>query len=859
MRPRVAYLLALTFSVAALGGCTAENVNYCDKADPTCPAGKVCNVMTKTCEEPRAADATVDRGDPDGGVPPDTGVDTALWDLGEEKLGLGDACQQSEQCESGFCADGVCCNGTCEGTCRSCAVEGRAGVCSNVALHADPDGDCAASSTECAGSCNGAGGCLYPQSTEPCGEVSCSEGALTSGVCDGAGVCELMTTPCGGYACSGDGASCRADCTDAAHCTDGAQCLNGACVSNLALGASCGTNNAACGSGFCADGVCCNEACGGDCHVCSAQGVCSAEHNVPCGDPNCSEAALSTFSCNQGSCDANVAPCAPYICAPSAASCATTCGDDDDCLGGYYCDANGKCLDKKANGVDCGAAHECESAICTAEGVCCNTACDADCETCYRKAKCSPKSAGSACAGMHEDTCSSDLDDLIQPQCDGVKHDCQEPSVDCGAFFCIARSGDDVCATTCSENSDCQSGICDRHFALKNKCVPESEICFVSTVHCPASGAKGTRGAPYCTINDCVSRSETYISVDDGVYTESLTLQANTQMVAPKSTRPAALGVKVRIEAPGESAINANNYTLGLYGFEVVHAVGATNTSGLIASGVSGKLTIDSCYVHHGQLYGVVSETSLELRHSSIDWNGSSAIVISGGKGTIEDSWVTWNSFGGAIPAVHVLQGTLMMKRTQVDGNGAGVKVDAGSAAILDCSVSYNTHDGVNLKLDSPGIIINGLMVNNGGYGLRLGAGTLIATNVTLAYNDEDSYRQAECVGSIRFHNTIIWDTVRYERDLYSGAECTFAYSNLAAGGASGTNISAAPEFVSTDFPFNYAIKAASGCVDKGNNKAPGLWGLDQVLVTEDILGNPRYVNGRVDMGAYEYQSTTHP
>ncbi|MBW2736276.1 MAG: hypothetical protein JRH20_28140, partial [Deltaproteobacteria bacterium] len=386
-------LFVAPFFFAAFAACGSEDPGT---SPPLAMADGAVGVLDTASAGPDA-DAT----------PPDaTPPDATAPDLIPDTLAIGEICAEAQDCESGFCADGVCCNGACEGSCRGCALEGQVGLCGNVPLDEDPNDDCAGSSTECAGSCDGAGACQFPGGDATCGEITCAEGALTSSACDGAGACERSTQSCGSYACSDD-ATCRTDCSLNEHCTGAAQCFGGACVSNLELGAACGTNAKVCASGFCADGVCCNTACDQDCHVCSAQGACTAEDQVPCGDASCSAALFSTFTCNQGSCATRIEPCSPYICAPTGALCALKCGSDDECLAGHYCSAAGACVATKANGEDCAASNECSSAICTAEGVCCDSACDGDCETCLGKAQCSAKPAGAVCWGVHEAVCAT--------------------------------------------------------------------------------------------------------------------------------------------------------------------------------------------------------------------------------------------------------------------------------------------------------------------------------------------------------------------------------------------------------------------------------------------------------------------
>lgn len=55
---------------------------------------------------------------------------------------LTESCARDEQCTSGFCASGLCCESNCPGTCTSCAVSGQLGLCSPVPAGTDPFDDC---------------------------------------------------------------------------------------------------------------------------------------------------------------------------------------------------------------------------------------------------------------------------------------------------------------------------------------------------------------------------------------------------------------------------------------------------------------------------------------------------------------------------------------------------------------------------------------------------------------------------------------------------------------------------------------------------------------------------------------------
>lgn len=71
----------------------------------------------------------------------------------EATCATGTPCTGSSQCASGFCTDGYCCNTACLGTCQSCGVNGMVGTCAYYPSGADPE-------NECAGTCDGAGGCI---------------------------------------------------------------------------------------------------------------------------------------------------------------------------------------------------------------------------------------------------------------------------------------------------------------------------------------------------------------------------------------------------------------------------------------------------------------------------------------------------------------------------------------------------------------------------------------------------------------------------------------------------------------------------------------------------------------------------
>ena len=117
------------------------------------------------------------------------------------------------ECESGNCADGVCCNVACGGPCVSCREPGKMGQCTPVPVgNPDPHGVCRQEPIEsCGGSgvCNGQGGCGRYAAGTICRPATCSGASfMAPGVCDGLGTCESGSPiSCAPFMCK-DGA-CR--------------------------------------------------------------------------------------------------------------------------------------------------------------------------------------------------------------------------------------------------------------------------------------------------------------------------------------------------------------------------------------------------------------------------------------------------------------------------------------------------------------------------------------------------------------------------------------------------------------------------------------------------------------------------
>ncbi len=162
-----------------------------------------CSVATdaeSTADTPTESMANTP-ADPAADMPAESAVGSIAIDT--LASGIGQACSQDADCESGSCADGVCCATACNGECEACNVPGQVGTCTPHAAGTDPEGECAT--------------------------PACYDGMQESFACNGASSCEVTIVQCGNYACGEN--ACNTDCQSDADCADGAYCSAGSCVS----------------------------------------------------------------------------------------------------------------------------------------------------------------------------------------------------------------------------------------------------------------------------------------------------------------------------------------------------------------------------------------------------------------------------------------------------------------------------------------------------------------------------------------------------------------------------------------------------------------------------------------------------
>jgi len=134
-------------------------------------------------------------------------------------------CSAGTQCQSGFCADGYCCDSACNGQCSACDVAPNQGTCSPAT--GKPHGtrpQCKGEGTACEGTCDGVNpaACEYPGSGVACG-TTCTGTDETPSFCAGNGTCEPGAAhSCSPYVCGGD--KCKKGCEKNTDCASGYVC-----------------------------------------------------------------------------------------------------------------------------------------------------------------------------------------------------------------------------------------------------------------------------------------------------------------------------------------------------------------------------------------------------------------------------------------------------------------------------------------------------------------------------------------------------------------------------------------------------------------------------------------------------------
>lgn len=368
-----------------------------------------------------------------------------------EEAPLGDPgapCNVPQDCASGFCVDGLCCDSACDEICEHCDTTG---TCVPTPAGTDPDGECGACQT-----CDGNQGCSACLPSQQCPQMATDD-------CDRVQVCVECTSDVQCQTTTGrcDGCACVPKLDAGGTCDEATDCTGGQC--GATFGASpmdcaqtdvcieCDSNSECNGTtGRCDDCACvpkelvlqaCNEAT--DC----VSGRCGPSVAA---DPNDCDAVGVCAECDaDNQCNASTGRCDGCLCIPKVLN-GEPCNEATDCVGGKC--GPGVAADPR----DCDVQGSC--AGCDADTQCATGRCDG-CACLPKLLSNQPCDEASDCVnGRCGPTLNADPNDCatsgICAECDA---DNQCGTGRCDGCGCLQKLPKDA---NCNEPTDCVSGVC---------------------------------------------------------------------------------------------------------------------------------------------------------------------------------------------------------------------------------------------------------------------------------------------------------------------------------------------------------------------------------------------------------------
>lgn len=432
----------------ATNGTTCSDGNACTLNDK-CQAG-VCGGTALSCPSPTACHTA-------GTCNPSTGVCSTPNSADGTPCNDGNACTQSDTCQSGVCvgSNPVVCTASDQchaaGTCNT-----STGACTNPNAAAGTvcnDGNACTTNDKCqSGVCNGtAVVCATPTSCQTAGTCNPATGVCTNPpvangtACNDGNACTLTDT-CQSGVCTGSN---PVVCTASGQCKVPGVCNTGTGVCSIGAapnGTACNDGNACTQTDTCQSGNCTgsNPVVCTPLTQCHSAGTCSAATGL-CTTPF----APTGTACNDGDACTQPDTCSAGVCKGSTAcNDGNSCTTFDSCIGGLCVGQN----PGPANGTACDDKNACTSADTCKAGVCTGSA--------QSGVSCTD---GNACTSG--DTCQSGL---CVP---GASVVCPAPATCHAAGACDPQTG--ACASpnladgtgcndgnACTLTDTCQSGAC---------------------------------------------------------------------------------------------------------------------------------------------------------------------------------------------------------------------------------------------------------------------------------------------------------------------------------------------------------------------------------------------------------------
>jgi len=324
----------------------------------------------------------------------------------------------------------------------------------------------------------------------------------------------------------------------------------------------------------------------------------------------------------------------------------------------------------------------------------------------------------------------------------------------------------------------------------------------------------GTLAHPYNTIGEGVNYAPAgyTVLVAPGNYAESIFLKYGITL---QSTN----GPEVTIISGNGSKVAA----FGVRGFDnYTYVIQGTNVTIISGFTIAGR----DFGIHYSTFNGTIVGNIIENNLVGVNCYWASPTII--------NNTITGNVFGissgnNSFPKID---------NNTITNNENGIYNNAASPTITNNIITNNADAGIhNNWYPTYPAITNNTIVGNG-YGIRN-----YWTNPSMMVNAPRITNNIIAVNTCGIHNFLASPTIRYN-DIWGNV--TDIENVTSSSPTVANNISANPMFVNSAAG-DYHLRPGSPCIDAGDNGAPS-------LPLNDADGEPRIVNGVVDMGAFEYR-----
>jgi len=291
-------------------------------------------------------------------------------------------------------------------------------------------------------------------------------------------------------------------------------------------------------------------------------------------------------------------------------------------------------------------------------------------------------------------------------------------------------------------------------------------------------------------------------------------------------------------DGPGEWQNNGEN------SYNVVTGSGTDATTILDGFTITaGNANGSDPYRRGGGMYNYQGSPTIR----NCTFSGNSAYFMGGGMENLASSPKVTNCIFGGNKALY----------------GGGMSNESSSPKVTNCTFIRNSASQRGAAMFNIGAsptltncTFSGNSASYGGGVANLESGNPILINCTFSGNSATEGSVIANSGPYSvLTNCILWGNTGGQIYVMGFGGLNLNYCNIQGGWAGDGNINADPNFVDADGPDdiigteddNLRLLYGSPCINAGDNNAV------PPEITTDIDGNPRIVNGTVDMGAYEY------